>query len=58
MRLLLLISLLFHTLLLAQEDVNSLFSYIKLENKPHTFDEIKKKSEEGLFLPLEKGHSN
>jgi len=58
MRLLLLMSLLFHTLLFAQEDVKSLFSYIQLENKPHTFDEIKKKSEEGLFLPLEKEHSN
>ena len=58
MRLLLLMSLCFNTVLFAQEDIKSLFSYIQLENRLYTFDEIKKKSEEGLFLPLEKDHSN
>ena len=58
MRLLLLMSLFFNTLLFAQEDVKSMFSYIKLENRPYTFNEIKKKSEEGLFLPLKKESSN
>ena len=57
MRLLLLISLFFHTFIFAQEDVNSSFSYIQLEPKTYTFAEIKEKSEEGLFSPLDKDHS-
>ncbi|MDQ7046754.1 MAG: 7TM-DISM domain-containing protein [Sulfurovum sp.] len=58
MRLLLLMSLFFHTLLSAQEEVKSILSYIQLENRPYAFTEIKKKSDDGLFLPLEKEHSN
>lgn len=57
MKLILLISLFFHTLLLAQEDISSTFSYIQLENKSYTLNEIKEKSEQGLFAPLLKDHS-
>ena len=57
MKLLLFISLFFHTFLFAQEDVSSSFSYIQLEYKTYTFDEIKEKSEQGLFSPLDKDHS-
>ena len=44
-------------MLFAQEDVRSSFSYIQLEHKTYTFDEIKEKSEQGHFLPLDKDHS-
>ena len=57
MRLLLLISLLFHTLLYAQEDVSSNFSYIQLDNKTYTLDKILQKSKQNLFSPLDKDHS-
>jgi len=57
-KLLLFISLLFHALLFAQEDISSNFSYIQLENKNYTLKEIQEKSEQDLFLPLEKYQSN
>jgi len=57
MKLLLFISLFFQTFLFSQEDVSSSFSYIQLEYKTYTFDEIKEKSEQNLFLPLDKDHS-
>ena len=57
MKLLLFVSLFFHSFLFAQEDVSSSFSYIQLEYKTYTFDEIKEKSEQGLFSPLDKDHS-
>lgn len=58
MKLILLISLFFHTLLFAQEDVSSTFSYIQLENKSYTLNEIQEKSKQALFSPLHKDQSN
>jgi len=57
MRLLLFITIFFHTLVFAQNDISSSFSYIKLENKTYTSNEIIEKSEQNLFLPLNKDHS-
>lgn len=57
MKYFLLVILLFQTSLFAQEEVKHSFSYIQLEPKNYTFDEIKEKSEKGLFVPLEKNHS-
>jgi len=57
-KLLLFISLFFHALLFAQEDVSSEFSYIQLENKTYTLKEITDKSEANLFSPLDKFQSN
>jgi len=52
MKLVLFMSVFFHTLLFSQEDVQSLFSYMKAENKSYSVYDIKKKSDEGLFKPF------
>ncbi len=45
------------TLLFGQNDINNSISYIKLENKPYTLDEIVAKSTQNLFVPLRKDRS-
>lgn len=57
MRLLILISIIFNILLFAYNEVTTSFSYIELENKKYTLDEIVKKSTQDLFLPLHKDRS-
>ncbi len=57
MRFLLFITILFHTILFAQNDISLSFSYIKLENKTYTLNEIIEKSKQGLFSALDKNHS-
>ena len=57
MRYLLLVILLFQSALFAQEEVSHTFSYIQLEPKNYTLNDIKEKSAQGLFKPLEKNHS-
>ena len=57
MRFILFILILFNISLFAQNNINTSFSYIKLENKPHTLNEIVEKSEKNLFSTLQKNHS-
>ena len=57
MRLILFISIIFNIFLFAQSEVDTSFSYIKLQNKEYTLDQIIEKSEQNLFLPLHKDRS-
>ena len=57
MKRLLFILLLLHSFLYSQKHLSSSFSYIALDNKSYTFDDILEKSKQGLFSPLEKDHS-
>lgn len=57
MKLVLFITIFFHTLIFAQSEIDTSFSYIKLENKKYTLDDIVGKSKENLFSPLEKDYS-
>lgn len=58
MRVLLFISILFHTLLFSQNDINKSFSYIELPNQAYTLNDILQKSKQNLFSPLNKYQSN
>ncbi len=57
MKLLILISIIFNIILFAQNEVKNSFSYIQLENKSYTLQEIVQKSEKGLFVPLHQKRS-
>ncbi|MEA3455657.1 MAG: diguanylate cyclase [Campylobacterota bacterium] len=56
-RIILFFAIVFNTLLFAQSGISNSVSYLKLENKPCTLDEILKKNTQGLFAALEKNGS-
>lgn len=57
MRFILFISIIFNMLLFSQSEVDTSFSYIQIQNKTYTLNEIVEKSEQDLFLPLYKDQS-
>ncbi len=57
MRLILFISIIFNIFLFAQSELDTSYSYIKLQNNEYTLQQILEKSEQNLFLPLHKDRS-
>jgi len=57
MRLILFFAIIFNSLLFAQNDISNSISYLKLEPQPCSLEEIVKKSDQNLFVPLDEHKS-